>query len=132
MLTEKEWDNISWSKKTPISIDSLKGEVLAHIDTFDDVILLTTISGREIRIYHRQDCCESVSIVGTEGQLKDLVGKVIVDAKHEEQQVSGDYDSVTFSELTFRTSDTTVISRWRGESNGYYSESVDLEEVKFA
>jgi hypothetical protein len=118
-----------------IEVSSLVGEVLTYIDTDEknDEIMLTTASGRKIRIYHSQDCCESVRIEDTQGNWHDLVGKVIVEAS-EDVQPSGDPppeypDSWTRTALTFRVDGATVISRWIGESNGYYSESVDIEDV---
>lgn len=119
----------------------LVGEVLTHIDTDGkEVIMLTTESGRVFRIYHEQDCCESVSIEDTQGNWHDLVGKVILEASQQEEEDPRDPptnytpagyipESSTRTTFTFRTNDATVISRWFGESNGYYSESVDLHEI---
>lgn len=116
-----------------IGIESLVGEVLTHIDDGGDVIMLTTKSGRIIRIHHDQDCCESVSIEDTKGNWHDLIGKVIIEAS-EDVQKQGDPppeypDSWTRTTLTFKVDGATVISRWIGESNGYYSESVDIEDL---
>jgi hypothetical protein len=120
-------------------IESLVGEKLAYIDAGDagdDEILLTTESGRRIQIYHSQDCCESVRILDTSGNWHELIGKVIIEATKEVVDdadrpdcVCGYSDSWTRTDLTFRVDDATVISRWIGESNGYYSESVDLAEL---
>ena len=118
-----------------IDIESLVGEVLTYIDTDDtnEQIILTTESGRRIIIYHDQDCCEHVRIEDTEGNWHDLIGKVIVEAAQDEVQYGEPPpkypDSWTRTTLTFRVNDATVISRWIGESNGYYSESVDIEDV---
>lgn len=116
-------------------IDVLVGEVLTHIDTDknNNEIMLTTQSGKIILIYHDQDCCESVSIEDTKGNWHDLIGKVIVEASKDEIY-KGDPppefpDSWTWTTLKFRVDGATVISRWFGESNGYYSESVDIEDV---
>ena len=117
-----------------MKLEELNGETLTHIDVAkehgEDQILLTTESGREIRIYHEQDCCETVRIVDTEGEWHDLIGKPILEAtKEEEQRETEDYESETKTALTFRVDGATVISRWIGESNGYYSESVDIREI---
>ncbi len=118
-----------------IQISDLVGEVLTHIDTDEKnaEIMLTTQSGKIVKIFHSQDCCETVSIEDTEGNWHDLIGKVIVEATHDEVP-QGDPppeypDSWTRTTLKFRVDDATVISRWIGESNGYYSESVDIESV---
>jgi hypothetical protein len=92
--------------------------------------MLTTASGRKIWIHHDQDCCESVRIEDTQGNWHELIGKVIVEAS-EDVRSSGPRcsESWTRTTLTFRVDGATVISRWIGESNGYYSESVDIEEL---
>lgn len=119
------------------SINKLVGETLKYVDSDDcDQIKLTTESGKEFIIYHSQDCCESVRILDTEGNWHDLIGRVIVSASHDEQSNPGKeeigvdyYDSATLTTLTFKTDKNTVISRWIGESNGYYSESVDIKDI---
>lgn len=115
-----------------MNIDELKGEVLTHIDAGGDEIMLTTQSGRKIRIFHSQDCCESVSIEGIDGELHKLVGKVLIDTSEEIDRENNppEYpDSWTRTIHTFKVDDATVIVRWMGESNGYYSESVDIAEL---
>ena len=119
-----------------IEIGSLVGETLTYIDTDDknEEIMLTTASGRRIKIFHSQDCCETVRIEDTEGNWHDLIGKVIIEASADVQP-EGDPppeypDSWTRTALTFKVDGATVISRWIGESNGYYSEDVDLEDIK--
>lgn len=79
--------------------------------------------------YHEQDCCESVSIEDIVGELSDLVGEPLLMA----EEVSGytgpepEYaDSYTWTFYKFATRLGYVDVRWLGESNGYYSESVDL------
>jgi len=114
------------------TVETLVGEILTHIDIDpdNDVILLTTQSGRQVRIFHDQDCCESVAIKGTDGEWHNLIGKPIVEATQEESQDdTSEFESCTHTQLSFRVDDATVISRWIGTSNGCYSESVDLEEI---
>lgn len=115
-----------------IKIDEFVGEVLTHIDVnkANDEILLTTESGRQFVICHHQGCCENVNIVDTEGEWHTLIGKPILAAKHWECQSDTEYGgSATDTKLTFQVTDATVINKWHGESNGYYSESVDLDEI---
>ncbi|WP_417737245.1 hypothetical protein [Rosistilla oblonga] len=105
--------------------------MLTHIDTDEknNEIMLTTESGKVIKIFHDQDCCETVAIEDAEGEWHKLFGKVLVEASRDEKQSECDYGSKTETTLKFRVDGATVISRWIGESNGYYSESVDIEEV---
>ena len=133
-------------------LQSIIGERIASIDITSEknwknlidetAVLITLKSGRQIRIYHERDCCEYVRIISRDGEWIDLVGKVIVDAHEEIHQTPSDlrlfgvniddYDdtSATLTIVTLKADDATVISRWLGESNGYYSESVDFEELK--
>ncbi len=125
---------VSWDDR--IEIGAIVGEVLTHIDTNEsnDEILLTTRSGKTIKIFHQQDCCENVRIEGTDGNWHDIVGKVIIEASKSEfdecePKPSEWAESWTRTELKFRSDAATVISRWIGESNGYYSEGVDIADV---
>lgn len=112
-------------------VNELIGEILTHIDVDEsgDQIRMETASGKVITLYHAQDCCESVRIEDTQGNWHDLIGKVIVEANKREGNFGKPYDAESWmrTEFTFKVDDATVISRWIGESNGYYSESVDIE-----
>lgn len=117
-----------------IKLESVKGEVLTHIDVDEssDRIMLTTASGKTILIHHDQECCESVRIEDTQGNWHDLIGKVIVEATHDvcnENPPPNADDAWARTTLTFRTDDSTVISRWIGESNGYYSIDVNIADI---
>ena len=110
--------------KTVVGIDNLRNELRFHME-----------DGSYYRMYHFQDCCEDVSIEDIAGDLEDLVGSPLVRA---EERTSKDFDTNpdirrdytylwTFYE--FATVKGSVTVRWYGESNGYYSVSVDLEHV---
>ena len=85
---------------------------------------------KSFKFYHSQDCCESVSIEDVVGDLEDLVGTPILSV--EESTNCNDpspneyHESYTWTYYKFRTIKGYVDVRWYGESNGYYSESVDL------
>lgn len=116
-----------------MDIKELCGEILTNIDIDDDYILLTTVSGRKIQIFHYQDCCESVSIESVEGNIVNLTGKVLIDVSEridDSDNPPKDCDeSWTRTIHTFKTNDETVIVKWIGISNGYYSENVTIEEI---
>jgi hypothetical protein len=79
--------------------------------------------------FHSQDCCEHVRIEDVVGDLEDLQGEPLLLA----EEVSGETgpepeyaDSYTWTYYKFATRKGYVDVRWLGESNGYYSERVDL------
>jgi hypothetical protein len=94
-------------------------------------MLFETAQGERFLFAHMQDCCESVDINDIVGDLQDLVGSPLLIA----EEVSGEtpvdfeeeyHESVTWTFYKFATRKGYVDVRWLGESNGYYSESVDL------
>jgi len=110
-------------------------------DMVGKVFTSVTEHGREMvfandtekfKFYHYQDCCESVYIESIVGDLSDLEGEPLLIA----EEVSGEIpkaredeyiESRTWTFYKFATRKGYVDVRWLGESNGYYSESVDLE-----
>ncbi len=112
-------------------VKELIGETLTHIDVDEvgDEVRMETSSGKVITLYHCQSCCENIRIEDTQGNWHDLIGKVIVEANKREGDFGEPYDAESWmrTEFTFKVDDATVISRWIGESNGYYSESVDIK-----
>lgn len=124
-----------------MEMKTLVGETLTHIDVFSEEILLTLESGRKVKVYHSQDCCENVWLENVEGDFKELVGKVLIDVS-EEVDPDGDQvfaahdeareypaESKTNTRISFVVDGATVITRWIGESNGYYSEGVTFAEI---
>lgn len=89
--------------------------------------VFTLADGRKYVFEHIQDCCESVGIEDVVGDLSDLENTPILDA--EERSMEADDprndDHGTWSFYSFTTAKGTVVVRWYGESNGYYSEGVD-------
>jgi hypothetical protein len=90
-----------------------------------------TAQGERFMFAHQQDCCESVDINDIVGDLQDLVGSPLLVAEEVQGETPVDFEegyheSVTWTFYKFATRKGYVDVRWLGESNGYYSESVDL------
>ena len=124
---------MGWNDRCAFS--ELLGKTLFKIDKTDDEILFHCEDGTTYRMYHDQDCCESVTVEDVCGEFEDLIGTPILDAREETSNTNPDgikkeyQDSFTWTFYILRTLKGSVTIRWYGESNGYYSESVDFEKV---
>ena len=131
------------------NVNELVGKTLTEVKQNGDELLFVTSEGQTYKLYHSQDCCESVSIDDINGDLNDLVGTPIlkaeevsneyfekefdekfkqVEGSYSKQDSEGNYkpESCTWTFYKFATIKGYVDVRWYGESNGYYSESVDF------
>ena len=104
-------------------------QVSGAVGNFD--LLFETANGERFMFSHQQDCCERVDINDIVGDLQDLVGEPLLLAEEVEGETPVDfnereYESVTWTFYKFATRKGYVDVRWLGESNGYYSEGVDL------
>jgi hypothetical protein len=112
-------------------VSDLKGKILTEVKDIGDEIVFKTIDGETYRMYHQQDCCESVSVESIVGELEDLVGSEILIAEEAVGETPADfednhYESYTWTFYKFATRKGYVDIRWFGSSNGYYSESVSF------
>jgi len=76
--------------------------------------------------FHVQDYYESVSIKEITGDLLDLVGEPLIEA----EVVTEQSESSTYSFYKFATKNGAVKITWFGESNGYYSEEVQVKFIR--
>lgn len=90
-------------------------------------IVFTFSGGATATFYHEQDCCESVEVHDINGDWADIIGSPILVAEERTEDDPDTDESGTWTFYTFRTVKGSVDVRWYGESNGYYSESVDME-----
>lgn len=114
-----------------VTIEDLKGHTVVRIEggvAGSDVMKFITSEGKTFTLLHHQDCCEYVVIYDIEGDIDDLLNSpILISEESEGSYESGDYESQTWTFYRFATVKGWVVVRWLGQSNGYYSESVDFE-----
>lgn len=117
-----------------VGVEELVGKTLSDILVSDDEIIFTTTDGETYKMYHSQNCCESVYIEDIVGDVKDLIGSPILlaeESSNSEDPPASKYepDSYTWTYYKFATIKGYVDIRWYGSSNGFYSESVSFCKV---
>lgn len=120
----------------------LVGKTLTEIKNNGDNLIFIASDGSKYKMFHYQDCCENVDIEDINGDLDDLIGTPILlaeevsnyepisEADKQKTNDANQYGSCTWTFYKIATAKGYVDIRWFGESNGYYSESVDFEEIK--
>lgn len=116
---------------TTARFGDLKGVTLTEIKNLDnEVVEFHTSDGRIGKLYHEQDCGESVTLQEVVGDLDDLLGAPLLEAEEVagETGEGGEYgeDSWTWTFYKLATIKGSVTLRWLGTSNGFYSEAVDF------
>ena len=124
----------NWGELEP-EISDLIGKTFKSVMVNSDELILIGDCGT-FRFYHDQDCCETVQIHDIVGDIKDLEGSPILLAEEVKGETPSDWaeddctESYTLTFYKFATRKGYVDIRWLGESNGYYSESVQLDWEK--
>ena len=80
--------------------------------------------------YHEYSCCEDVWLTQVDGISDKLIGSRIVSAEEVVNQESVTGGSVTWSFYKIGTNKGMIDFRFQGESNSYYSETVDLIKIE--
>ena len=120
------------------NVSELLGKTLSDIliNEDRDEIRFVCTDGTIYLMYHEQDCCETVSIEDISGELDRLIGSPIImaeDISNELEIQAGMTkwsDTYTWTYYKFATVKGYLTIRWYGESNGYYSESVEFKRLE--
>jgi hypothetical protein len=115
--------------------ETLKGRILIGIDKIEDrEIIFICENGDKYKLYHEQDCSESVYIEDICGDLQDLIGEPLLEVEEAiSRENPPDYkpdeysqESSTWTFYKLATVKGSVTIRFHGQSNGFYSELVDF------
>jgi hypothetical protein len=118
---------------TYVTLTDLIGKTfneVRQVEMHNDAIQFLGDQG-DFALTHCQDCCESVYIEDINGDLNDLVGTPILVADNcsdiPDPEKLNEYDeSFTWTFFRISTIKGTVVIRFYGSSNGYYSESAEI------
>ena len=114
-----------------MNVEVLKGKTLANVVATGEEILFETVGGETYRMYHSQDCCESVYIESIVGDLEDLIDSEILRAEETTDlfdvlrnidRVKDSDESHTWTFYKFATRKGYVDIRWLGRSEEHTSE----------
>ena len=109
-----------------IKIEQLKGmTITAVVYKETNESLLIHLNTHVLEMTHHQECCESVYLADVVGSFEDLIGYPLLEVSESIVDIATEDYSSTASYYNFRTIKASVQLRWVGESNGYYSETVD-------
>ena len=115
-----------------MNINTLVGLTLAQVhgcEPESDQVVFTSTCGRVFKLWHDQDCCEHVRLVEVIGDPGDMIGSPIGQAEESSNNEETSDGSQTWTFYRLATAKGSLVLRWLGESDGYYSESVDFDDV---
>lgn len=118
-----------------VPFEEMVGKTFTRIEQTDiDRILFVVSDDEQYEMIYNPSCCASCSVEDICGDLVDLVGSPIVRA--EENSNDADLpplyegeESYTWTFYRIGTKKGTVVIRWYGSSNGYYSETPSFERI---
>lgn len=126
-----------WNPDYEAKFEDLLGKTIVEIDGAEadsDVIVFLCSDGTKYMMYHEQDCCESVTVNDICGSITRMIGTPITKAEcvtNSNDPAATEWaESWTWTFYHLATVKGYLTIRWYGESNGYYSESVDFVKLQ--
>lgn len=118
-----------WHKTTVHVFEDLLGKTITGV-VFNGGEITFKFGGTHYVMHHVLDGLEEVKLSDISGDVYSLIGNPLLKAEKvsEEGVMYGGTFTWTFFKFATIKGDITIC--WYGESNGYYSEDVDFEEVK--
>ena len=123
-----------------VNFEVFLGKIFTKIDVDNENIFFHCDDGSEYRMFHNDDWCESVTIDDIVGDIDDLLNNEILTATENSNsdfpKLDYEYDgecipeSFTWTFYNISTIKGHVTIKWYGTSNGYYSESVTVYQIK--
>ena len=94
----------------------------------EESVVLRLDDKSELEFYHEYSCCENFWLEDFEFSGKSVIGAKILDVVlvSEKRDVT-EWGSMTWTFYKIQTDKGELFMRWCGESNGYYSEDVDIK-----
>lgn len=114
--------------------EDVVGKVCIKIDKHDDAVMFYFSDSTRYKMYHEQNCCESVCLEDVCGDLDDLIGHPMLMAEevdNDQPESDHEVESETWTFVKMATINGSVTFRWYGASNGYYSERPDFCKVEY-
>ena len=94
----------------------------------EESVVLKLNDKSELEFYHEYSCCENVWLEDFEFSGKSIIGAKILDViLVSEKQDDTEWGTMTWTFYKIQTDKGELFMRWCGESNGYYSEDVDIK-----
>ena len=130
-MNMKKQDLGGWDERYRNSCDikDMVGKKITGIYYDEENFQILTDDG-VYAFYHEQSCCESVWLTQVDGISDKIIGSRIVIAEEVVDGKDTEYSHITWSFYKIGTNKGRIDFRFQGESNGYYSETVDLIKIE--
>ena len=94
----------------------------------DDVLYILT-TYRVFALRHVRNCCEAVWLADGADEIENMVGEEIRKIRIDVSPKGTDEQSITWTFVNIQTNRDSYNLRWVVESNGYYSETIQLDDL---